>query len=497
MSQVVYTSDPEQPYAALDLGSNSFHLIVARESNGRLQVIDRHRETVRLAAGLVDSADLSEHCMAQALQCLERIGQRLQDLPSHNVRVVGTNALRKAKNRDAFVSRAENALGHRVEIISGREEARLIYLGVSHSIENRHDTRFVVDIGGGSTELILGKQFQPRITESLHIGCISMSEIWFGDGDITKKSMKRAVEHARQELEAVEQIFRNHSWDIAIGTSGTILAALNSVAGNGEKRMLMEEINELKNSLIEVGHVDRLESIMVSSSRAPVFPGGVAILCAVFESLELDEMHVSTGSLREGVLHDLLGRVHDEDIREKSVQDLIERFHVDRMHGERVAEAALSLFQLVYDEWKLDREDDANLLRWAALLHEVGMDISHASYHKHGAYVLDNLDLPGFSLHEQHQLATLVRFHRRKYPLDVIPSDSKLHRLVLILRLAVVLKRNRSDEQLPPIEMDVRKGCLTVKIDKPWLDHHKLTKLDLDQEDSHLAGCPIPVNFNY
>ena len=494
-SLVVYTSDPKQPYAALDLGSNSFHLIVAREANGRLQVIDKHRETVRLATGLVGSNDLSDNCMEQALQCLERIGQRLKGLPPHNVRIVGTNALRKAKNRDAFVRQAEEALGHRVEIISGREEARLIYLGVSHSIENHHETRLVVDIGGGSTELILGTQFQPRLTESLHIGCISMSETWFPKGVITRKAMKRAVEHARQELEPVERIFRSHSWETAIGTSGTILAVLNLVAGNGEKSILRDELYELKEKLIDVRHVDRLDSIMVSSSRAPVFPGGVAILGAVFESLDLTEMQVSSGSLREGVLHDLLGRVHDEDIREKSVQDLVERFHIDQSHAQRVAETALTLFGLVCNSWDLDAEDDANLLRWAALLHEIGMDISHASYHKHGAYVLDNLDLPGFSLYDQHQLASLVRFHRRKYPIEDIPGESKLHRLILLLRLAVLFKRKRSDEDLPPINLHVQKRCLKLLIDKSWLNQHKLTKLDLEQEREYLRNAPIQVQF--
>ena len=367
---------------------------------------------------------------------------------------------------------------------------------MSHSIENRHETRLVIDIGGGSTELILGRQFQPLLTESLDMGCISMSENWFRDGKIRKKEMNRAIDRACQEFELVQKSFRTRGWDTAIGTSGTILAVLNATATNGEKRILNDELFQLRDKLLEYGDVNNLESVSVSRNRAPVLPGGVAILCAAFKSLGIADMQVSTGSLREGVLHDLLGRVHDEDIREKSVQDLIVRFHIDQSHAERVAAAAHSLFNLVHQKWNLDPEDDAKLLRWAALLHEIGMDISHASYHKHGAYVLGNMDIAGFSLHDQHQLASLVRSHRRKYSNIEQPPATNLLKLVLLLRLAVVLKRSRSDdEKLPPITLSAREDCLTVRIAEDWIKHHMLTKLDLEQECNFLDNASIQLRL--
>ena len=482
----------KQTFAALDLGSNSFHLIVAIDQGERLQVVDRHREMVRLAEGLADRQELSPATSRRALACLERLGQRLRELPARNVRVVGTNALRKARNSRGFIRRAEKALGHRIEIISGREEARLIYLGVSHSLEDERDSRLVVDIGGGSTEIILGRRFQPRLMESLFIGCVGLSDRFFPDGGITERAMEDAERAARQELEAVEQIFLARGWDTAIGASGTVLAICGvAETETGAKEITAEGLRQVRERVLEAGHVERLEFEAVGGERAPVFPGGVAILSAVFESLRIDRMSVSDGALREGLLHDLLGRVHDEDIRDRTVHNLAGRYHIDRDHAGRVARTAGNLLDQVGPGWGLADPDLAALLRWGATLHEIGLDIAHNQYHKHGGYLLDNMDMPGFSSQEQHRLSLLVRAHRRKFPAEDFLDTLDLARLCVLLRIAVVLHRSRSDMALPPFDVRADDDFIRLSLPGNWIAQHPLTQLDLDQEAEYLRWSPI------
>lgn len=484
----------DQPFAALDLGSNSFHLLVAYDRPGRLQVIDRHREVVRLAAGLEQTHRISRRAMVVAMRALARIGERIRDLPKHNVRVVGTNALRTSQNREEFIEAAEKLLGQRVEIISGREEARLIYLGALHSLEDGSEQRMVVDIGGGSTEVILGTKFHPRMMESLHMGCISMTERWFGDGKVTDKRMQRAMNNALQELKAIEHTFRSRKCEYAIGTSGTILATQNAIAHDSPVSITKKSLNLLQRKVVELGHVDRIVGL-VNADRAPLFPGGLAILMALFKALDLSVMQVSNGALREGLLHDLLGRIHDRDIRESSVKDLMARFNVDRKHAERVCAVAMFLLDQVQHDWELKNSDHSKLLRWGAYLHEIGMDISHSSYHKHGGYLLQHFDMAGFSLRDQHKLASLVRGHRRAYPSDFDQDNPAIAKLTILLRLAVLLKRNRRDEALPKCKLCVVDSGLQLILDRKWLKKHRLTLLDLEQESAYLQAAPYQLSI--
>ena len=487
---------PKNTLAALDLGSNSFHLIVAIDHGERLQVVDKHREMVRLAQGLDADGELSPAKQEAALACLTRLGQRLRDLPAGNVRVVGTNTLRKASNSDAFIARAEVALGHRIDIISGREEARLIYLGVSHSLEDHRDSRLVVDIGGGSTELILGRRFQPRLMESLHIGCVGTSETHFPEGRIDARRFAAAERAARQELEVIERIYRAHGWAMAIAASGTGLAAHGAIEEDlGQKGMTPAALEHLKRRMIDMGHIEALSFASVNRERAPVFPGGVAILCAIFEALGVERMSVSDGALREGLLHDLLGRVHDEDIREKTVRNIAHRYHVDRQHAARVARTALRLFEQLQPAWQLDDPELESALRWAATLHEIGLDIAHNQYQKHGGYLLDNMDLPGFSRTEQHWVALLVRAHRRKFPTQDFADAPNIARLCVLLRLAVVLHRSRSEAALPSFGVNATNGAIRLSISRKWLQAHPLTELDLQQEAGFLASAPVQLQL--
>ncbi len=484
-----------QPYAALDLGSNSFHLIVAAERPGRLQVIDRHKEVVGLARGLEQTGVISRRAIAVAYRSLARIGQRIRDLPRHHVRVVGTSTLRIADNSKQFIQAAERMLSHPVEVISGREEARLIYLGAAHSVEEDADHRLVFDIGGGSTEVIFGRHFHPRVMESLRIGCISMSDRWFEDGKITSKRMERAVNSALQEIEVVEQLFRSFGCNIATGTSGTILSTQTALGDESAFSITPSSLALLERKLVKLGHIDKLSSL-VGPDRAPVFPGGLAILIALCKALEIEAVQTSAGALREGLLHDLLGRAHNEDIRETSVQDLIERFNIDQAHAQRVSSIALSLLDQVKVAWNLDGDENRTLLRWSALLHEIGMDISHSSYHKHGGYLLQNLDLAGFSLRDQFMLASMVRTHRRSYVTDGISDDSPIIKLTILLRLAVVLKRNRMDEPMPKCRLSVTDSGVELTLDSVWLKKHRLTVLDLEQEIAYLRSAPFQLTVN-
>ena len=485
-------NDAKQTYAALDLGSNSFHLIVARDRGDRLQVVDKHREMVRLAEGLGPANMLAPKTTARALECLERLGQRLRQLPARNVRVVGTNTLRKARNSPQFIAHAQEVLGHQVEIISGREEARLIYLGVSHFLEDNHDTRLVIDIGGGSTELILGQSFQPQLAESLFIGCADLSDRYFEDGRIDAQGMAAAERVARQEFEIIERIFLARGWDNAVGASGTIIAVHDIIEDElGGKDISREGLDHITERLIECGHTSNLDFSGVDSQRAPVFPGGVAILRALFDALDIDRLTVSSSALREGLLHDLLGRIHDQDIREKTVLDLARRFNVDHDHAARVAATAQDLFERIEPYWDDIDPNLVPLLRWSAVLHEIGLDIAHNQYHKHGGYLLDNMDMPGFSRPEQHRLSLLVRAHRRKFPAEDFIDALDLAKLCVLLRIAVVLHRGRSDMALPPFDVRADEDFIRLSFPGTWIAQHPLTQLDLDQEAEYLRWSPI------
>ncbi len=498
MTEAVGPGTGTTQLAAVDLGSNSFHLLVAQETNGRIQVLDTIKEMARLAEGLDDKNRLSEPVADRALACLERFGQRLRSLQHRNVRIVGTNTLREAHNIRAFLNKAEAALGHPVEVISGREEARLIYLGVSHSIEDNYDRRLVVDIGGGSTELILGRHFEAEQTESISMGCVSMSRVRFGDGRIRAGQFKQAVDIACQELTPFARTFERDNWDTAIGASGTILTAQEVLSQmNGEQTAIsLDGLESIKNALIDAGHVDKISIVGLPGERVPVFPGGLAILLAIFKTLGIQTMQATSGALREGLLYDLLGRVHHHDVRENSVRDLCTRYHIDLNHGRRVRELAIALLAQVALDWGLTDPNHQLMLGWAAELHEIGMDIAHSQYHKHGGYLLQHMDLPGFSKLDQMELASMVRAHRRRFPTEEGPYAEHTIRLSVLLRIAVVLHRNRLTRPLPHIAIDALNDRVSLRFPETWLADHPLTQLDLAQEARYLTSISIELEID-
>ena len=495
--------NPIESYAAVDLGSNSFHMIVANWVDGHLQIIDRMKEMVRLASGLNDRQELSRESMQQAVECLQRFGQRIREIPQLNVRAVGTNTLRQARNSHVFMAQAHQALGHPIEIIAGREEARLIYSGIAHSLYDEINQRLVIDIGGGSTELIIGRGFETIFTESLYMGCVNMGQRFFEDGKIRAKKMRKAILFAMQELESIEIAYKKTGWDYALGSSGTITSIRDVVQAQGwcDSGITVAALERLCQELIAIGDSEWIDFIGLSERRKPVFASGVAVLCGIFEALSLDKIAVSEGALREGLLYDLIGRVHDEDIRDKTIVAMAQRYGVELEQSNRVKETAENFFHQVKNDWELDERDDLKLLIWGALIHEIGLSVAHNQYHRHGAYLTANADLAGFSRQDQMKLAMLVRSHRRKFPLDefgsiVEPMQSSIIRLCILLRLSVVLHRSRSNNRLPDIQASVNKNRIALRFPESWLNQHPLTLMDLAAEQNFLQTADIKLSFN-
>lgn len=477
-------------------------MVVARLEHGRLSILDRIREMVRLGAGLDSQGRLSEEAAERALACLGRFSERLENLRADRVRAVGTNTLRKARDRQGFLGRASEALGHSIDVISGVEEARLVYLGAASGLPAEQGHRLVVDIGGGSTELIIGSGYLAERLESLYMGCVSMSKAFFPDGRVSKKRFRQARLAARQEVEPVAQSFRGAGWESAYGTSGTIRATGRLLAeeDNPSGFITRAGLKDLESRLLACGDLNRSRPPGLSEERAPVYAGGLAVLRGVFDALGIDSMMAADGALREGLLHDLLGRLTDEDARERSVRSLQKRFHTDTDQAERVRSTALGMLDQVADRWDLDEELPRLLLGWSARLHEIGLDIAHAQHHRHAAYLLRHADLGGFSTGEQLLLSSLVGTHRRKFRSEFVeglPSRwaKRVTRLAVILRLAVLLCRSRSPAPPPPLRFEIDGKSLRLGFPEGWLEEHPLTLADLDQEARYLDAIGFDLTF--
>jgi exopolyphosphatase/guanosine-5'-triphosphate,3'-diphosphate pyrophosphatase len=487
--------------AAVDLGSNSFHLAVARLDHGQLRLVTALSEKVQLAAGLDDKGRLTEEAQERALACLSRFAQHLQGVEPRHLRIVGTNALRMAKNARAFASKAARALNHPVEIIAGREEARLIYLGVSQTLAGQ-GRRLVVDIGGGSTEFIVGDGYEPLATESLHMGCVTYTLRYFPDGTISAKALDKAITAARQEVLGIKAPYQALGWNTVVGSSGTIKAVQQvqqqmGLAG-GDGRITHEGLREIHKHLLKLSHVDAIDLPGLKEDRKAILPAGLAVLLGIFEELNLESMEYSDGALREGVLHDMLGRFRHEDIREHSLQAMMARYHVDGAQAARVAESAALLFRQVTETLVLG-EEDGELLRWAALGHEIGTTIAHSGFHKHGAYILRHSDMPGFSRQDQEKLALLVGNHRRKikpeqYHELMEAGGLTLLRLCVLLRLAVLLHHSRSREATPALRLKSDGLKFELRFPKGWLETHPLSQEDFAGETEIFSALGLSLS---
>ena len=475
--------------AAIDLGSNSFHMIVARWDNGQLNLLDRLREPVRLGFGLQEDLSLSEDARERALACLERFGECLRGYPSRSVRIVGTKTLRSVKDSSQFLAEAEQRLGHPVEIISGDEEARLIYLGVANDIAPDDDNRIVMDIGGGSTEVILGKGMQPRLKESLNMGCIAITKKFFMDGKVNEKLVTKALIACLQELEPVKDEFLQAGWQQVLGASGSIKAVAKVCEANGwsDGTITLDSLEKIIALYLHHGKVD-MQIAGLSDDRQPVFLGGVIVLSALFDALELNQMVASEWALREGLLFDQKGRLENHDIRQASVDALAGRFHVNMDKAVAVEKTALYLLKQVAQPWQLTTDDAGKLLGWAARLYQVGLDIAHNDYHKHSAYIVQNVDLAGCSRAEQTQLAALVLAHRKRFPAKSFPLDNTdLVRLAILLRMAAIFHRGRIKEGLPNLKLKADNKKIKLSLPTAWINEHPLTQADLETEQRYIG----------
>jgi exopolyphosphatase / guanosine-5'-triphosphate,3'-diphosphate pyrophosphatase len=469
--------------AAVDLGSNSFHLLVGRIVDGQVYTLDSLREQVQLGAGLTADKRLDRASQSRALEALAQFRERLRGLPRDAVRAVGTNALRVAKNSAAFLREARETLGFPIEVIAGREEARLIYLGVAHALPPAENRRLVVDIGGGSTELIVGQGLRPKLLESLYMGCVSSSLRHFPEQRIEKRGMKAAVLEARQELAVVSRSYLRAGWQEAVGSSGTARTIETVLAANGfaASGITREGLEKLREMLIDTGRADPDRIAGLKASRAAVLPGGFAIMYAVFDELDIERMTVSEAALRHGVLYDLLGRVEHHDMREATVVQYMHRYHVDAAQAARVRELALRIHEQLTGSG--EASTDRLMLDWAARLAEVGLSIAHAQYHKHSAYVLSNADMPGFSRVEQQRLARIVLAHRGK--LDKLTGEGLEDddwNLVFALRLASTLLRRRTRVRLPALRVLANDARFSLELPKSWLARNALTAAALETE---------------
>jgi len=487
--------------AAIDLGSNSFHMVVAEEDQGQLVILDRIREMVRLAEGLGSDGGLDPLVEQRALDSLSRFGQRIRTLDTHCVSTVGTNSLRRIKNSDEFLFQAEQALGYPIEIISGIEEARLVYQGVAHTLEQDHQSKLIVDIGGGSTELIIGEGYTPQLLNSLEMGCVMMTQKFFEDGKIKSKRLHAARIFVLQRMKAIHYTYNKLGWDSATGSSGSIKSIASVIREMGLQKtdgINRESITKLIALCSEYKKIKKIDFPGLSEKRKPVFLGGLIVLAGVFEALRIDHMHVSEGALREGLLYDMVGRRQNNDIRNKSVNSLASRFHADQQHAQRIEQTAFDFLQQLKDDCFDDIRTSTNLLRWACELHEIGRNISHSSYQKHGAYVIENADLAGFSRQEQRRVAAIVRSHRGKIIKEYLKENHKeiqqsLIYLSIVLRLSVIFHRSRVENTLPAISLSIEEKELTLSLPDRWLNEHPLTIDDLEQEAEYLSVLGISL----
>lgn len=496
--------------ASIDLGSNSFRMLVAQvvktPSGTQLRPIDTLRESVRLAAGLTENKLLGNDAYQRGITAIRRFGERIRGFDPANVRAVATNTLRVAKNAPNFIREAEEALGFPIEVIAGVEEARLIYIGAAHEVPAVHGNRLVVDIGGGSTELIIGKGYEPKLMESLYIGCVSHSLRFFPKGNIDAHAFKEAEFAARREIQVISGAFLRSGWKQVIGSSGTARALADLIAANNfnshtpdsfDGLITRDGLKAMKRHLLKYDNIAQVELPGLKDDRRSVWPGGLAIMIAVFDELGIESMEVTDAALRVGVLYDLLGRSQHDDMRFVTVEQFMQRYSVDREQAKRVGNHAAEFLAQLPKPEEESRVDNIALLQWAANLHEIGLSISHNSYHKHSAYIAGNADMPGFSKNDQARLAALLIGHAGKLGKLANNPGFKDWRMLFCLRLSQVLCRGRNDVEFPKIKVSEHDGSYFVSLPREWTEVHPLTEFSLLKEAAEWEriGRPYQVSL--
>jgi len=488
-------------YAVIDLGSNSFHMLIARLIANGVQTVDKVKRKVRLASGLNENNELSEEAMARGLECLSFFAERLQDIEAENIRIVATATLRIATNAEEFIRRAELVLGKKVIVLTGEQEAQAIYLGVAHTSEG-NVRRMVLDIGGASTEIAIGGEFDLDKAISLDIGCVTYKQKFFSDNLLNESNFEHAINQAKSVLAKEKAAFLNLGWQMTLGGSGTMQAIAEVLMTRNLPAVITADIlYELKGLLIECGDIDTIEIEGLLTERKPVIASGLSILIALFESFNISFMQLSSGALREGLLYEMLPDMRQMNIRNRTINSLCERFHIDLEHANRVQKQALSLYQNHASQWQLDNSNIAQLLSASCALHEAGLLLSYKYQAQHGAYILKHADLPGFDQTERQLIVSLVQFQKADIDADslanlAIVNNQQSIRLVIIMRLAIILCRRRRDDVLPEYQSEISANSITLSFSQEWLTHHPLLADELMQENKHLAALGYQLIIN-
>lgn len=474
-------------YAIIDLGSNSFHMLMVREVAGSVQVIARIKRKVRLASGLDDNFVLDQIAMARGWECLALFAERLQDIPRENISIVATATLRLAVNADDFVKKAQSIVSHPINIISGKEEAKMIYLGVAHT-SNSDSNRLVIDIGGASTEIIVGNGFKPIVLNSLNIGCVTFLERYFADNLINDVNFDRAIAAAGQVLDTLKSQYLDIGWESAVGASGTVQAIQEILVSQGyAEELTLQQLELIKQQAISCKTVENLNIQGLVQDRRLVFVSGLSILIAIFKTLKVKRMTLAGGALREGVLYGMLVNMQRTDIRSRTLNSLLVRHHIDEKHAQIVSDVALNCARQLTDSWQLDDFEGLSILNSAAMLHELGLIVDYRRYHLHGAYILNQTELPGYTRAQKKLLTSLVSNQRETINQDLIDNQTMTscilaQRLTRLLRLGIILSMRRLDDVLPDIKVACSNEDLTVKLPDGWLASHPLMRAELELE---------------
>jgi exopolyphosphatase/guanosine-5'-triphosphate,3'-diphosphate pyrophosphatase len=501
MGELQLSAGQDEYYAAVDLGSNSFHMVIVRVLSGSVQIVSKNKQKVRLAAGLDENNHLSNESIERGLVCLRNFSEKLQDIPPKNIKIVATATLRLAQNVTDFIAPAERILKQKVNVISGAEEAKQIFLGVAYTSANQGNS-LVIDIGGASTEVIIGRDLQPLYLTSLNMGCVTYMEHYFHGGEISADGFKQAISHAKQAIGEHQDSFLCFDWEQCLGASGTPQAVTNILVKQGiNDAIRLPYLYQLMEQCIAAKHIDILDIEGLVPSRQAIFPSGLAILIALFESLNINNMQISGGALREGILYGMLENYQKSDRRQQGINQLVSRFHIDPNHSSRCRNLAVVLCRKMCEQTQFCDFDTEVITGAAAALHELGLHIGYKSYHEHGAYILSHVELTGFTTLQRSMITDLVKMHRQEIDLNVLKNyKSTLQQMLInamrILRISVILVNRRKDEAIPSLSLTIDDdGSWRLKFAENMKLVHPLIHTELMHECwlQHKAGWRLIV----
>ena len=485
-------------YAVIDLGSNSFHMLITRLVADSVQVVDKVKRKVRLASGLNSNNELDQAAIKRGLECLSFFSERLQDIPEQNIRIVATATLRIATNADDFLKQANAILSKKITVLSGEQEAKYIYLGVAHTSCGKPN-RLVFDIGGASTEIVVGEGFTSRKVLSLNIGCVTYLKNYFNDGLLSEQNFSQAIASAKKEIAPHVEAYKQLGWQIVLGGSGTMQALAEILLHQNHPAIISAEfLTQIKTDLLNCQSLTALNIPGLLVDRKPVFASGIAILIALFDCFHIKQLQLSSGAIREGLLYEMLPNMRALTIRQRTVTSLTEKFHIDTDHAHRVTETVEALFDYCARDWQLERDNSFKLLKTACALHEIGLLLEYKRHQQHGAYIIENADLPGFDQADRQLLAVFVLCYKADIDIERLQKQSATNvkqasQLLVMLRLAVILCRRRNDDVLPHHNCVINGQTIELQLPQPWLNAHPLICDELKQESQHLKNIGFTI----